>query len=193
MVAGRRDGSARGRMTVKRVPRRTAVDEDESAMRLDGAMHDGEAEAAAARLRREEGIEQPVADLDRDAGPRVADAQRDARRARTRVRRRACSRGAAPTSTRTSPLCRRGLDGVEQQVEDGAVQQVLVAFDDELVPLGVADDAHASSRSGCRSRASRAAPRASDREVERLRARRRARARSRETRRAAATGDRTRA
>ena len=63
VVAGRRDGSARGKHDGEARAGRTAVDEDEAAMRLDGAMHDGEPETAAAGLRREERIEQPVANL----------------------------------------------------------------------------------------------------------------------------------
>ena len=66
VAAGRRDGSARGSTTVKRVPGRPAVDEHQAAVRLDGAVHDGEPETAAARLGREEGIEQTVADLERE-------------------------------------------------------------------------------------------------------------------------------
>ena len=61
-------------------------------MRLDGTMDDGEPETAAAGLGREEGIEQPVADLDRDAVARVADAQR--RRAMLEPRSRRDARGA---------------------------------------------------------------------------------------------------
>ncbi len=47
-------------------PSWTAVDEDESAVRLDGAMHDGEAEPAAVRFGGEERVEHSVANLGRE-------------------------------------------------------------------------------------------------------------------------------
>src|SRR5690242_469048 len=65
LCAGKNDGEAR---TVA-----AAIDEDEAAMRLDRSLYDGEPEAAAARLRREERVEKAIADFDRDAGTGVGD------------------------------------------------------------------------------------------------------------------------
>ena len=67
----------RGTSTVKRVPRSFVSDEHHAAVRLDRAMRDGEAEAAAAGFRRSERLEQPVLNLRRDSGSFVDDLHRD--------------------------------------------------------------------------------------------------------------------
>src|ERR1041385_989535 len=69
LSAGQYDGEPRSPLV--------AVDEHEAAMGLDRAMHDGQAEARAVHLGGEEGVEHPVADLGRNSGTRVADAERD--------------------------------------------------------------------------------------------------------------------
>src|SRR6476660_2847331 len=58
--------------------RRPAIEEDEAAVRVDRALHDGEAKPAPPDLGGEERIEQAVANLVRDAGTDVRHAQRDA-------------------------------------------------------------------------------------------------------------------
>src|SRR5262249_57986251 len=61
-------------------PRATAdaiADVDRAAVRLDDLARDGQAEARAARTRREEGLEDASADLTRDARAVVRDGQLD--------------------------------------------------------------------------------------------------------------------
>ena len=112
---------------------------------------------------------------------------------RTRRRRSVLGRPSARASTRTSPPARRRLHRVQREVEDGAMQQVLVAVDDQRVARRRRTRrARHRGRSGC-ALASVAAPRTSAREIDRLRRAPRARARSRGTRRAVATDDPTRA
>src|SRR5258705_1175157 len=53
-----------------------AVDQHQAAMRLDGALDDGEAESRASHASRRERLEQALPDLFPDAGTVVADAQR---------------------------------------------------------------------------------------------------------------------
>jgi hypothetical protein len=56
---------------------RAGVYEYQSAVGFDRALHDSESEAAPARFRSEEWIEEPIANLDRNAGSFVADSEGD--------------------------------------------------------------------------------------------------------------------
>ena len=68
-----------GNSTVTRVPLPTSLSTNtHAAMRLDRAMHDREPEPAAAGLRGEKRIEHLLAHVERNAGPVVGDADRDA-------------------------------------------------------------------------------------------------------------------
>ena len=112
------------------MPRRVAVDEHEAAVRLDGAVHDGEPEAAAAGLRREERVEQAVADLGGMPGPSSVT------RSATPPWSNATPAGSCSGERRRDldahlAALRRRLHRVEREVEHGAVQQVLVAVDDQ--------------------------------------------------------------
>src|SRR5439155_25777703 len=97
-------------------------------MCLDRTLHDGEAQAAPARLGRNEGIEQTVADAGWNARPVVAHAHHHAARTEAGAERRLLT----IQQTRLDayyPGHRRGLYGVEREIEDRAVQQILVTFD----------------------------------------------------------------
>src|SRR6266545_5780266 len=120
-AAGGREVHGEGRA----LPRR-AVHEHQPAVRLYRALYDGEAEAGAPHSSRCEGLEQTALQLLGDTGAVVADAQGH----------RVLDPGPAGKLVRRRParphhdggaLTRR-LDGVQDEVRDDAVQQVLVAL-----------------------------------------------------------------
>ena len=102
------------------------IHEHQPAVRLDGALHDREAEPAAARTAGDERVEEPLADLLWDARPVVPDLEPDGVLQVGAVGHLArLHRAATLTGHLDRPAGR--LDRVEHQVVDDPVQQVLVA------------------------------------------------------------------
>src|SRR5688572_24303640 len=99
-------------------------------MRLDRAVHHRKTEARSARLRREEWIEEAVADLRRNTRAVVRYAHGDRAVLEENAGRQ---RLEAPQRDLDAHLAAswRGLDRVERQVEHGAVEEVGVSFDDQ--------------------------------------------------------------
>src|SRR3954469_10617711 len=111
-------------------------------MRLDRALHDGETEAAATGFRREERIEEAIANLDRNASTRVTHSQRDGTGIEGDADRKRIEGAGGDVDVHDAAV-RRRLDGVEHEIEHGAVEQVVVTVDNERHALGnPADDAN---------------------------------------------------
>lgn len=95
-------------------------------MGLDGTMHHGEAQPTAAGLGRREGFEESVLDLHGNARPIVLHFD-GPRRARHREPRRLLATRDATDADRDLPTIARGLQGIEHEIEHGAMQQIFVA------------------------------------------------------------------
>ncbi len=119
-------GAAAARSRASRV---VAVDEDEAAVGLDGAVDDRQAQPAAAGLGGEERVEQPVADLGGMPGP--SSETRSATPPRSNETPAGASSSAAARPRRAPTGWAGRLHRVEREVEDRAMQQVLVALDAE--------------------------------------------------------------
>jgi hypothetical protein len=107
-----------------------AIDEDETAVRLDCALDNGETETTATRFRGEEGIEEPIADLDGNSGAGIANAQRDCPRVEGDADGKRVE-GARGDIDVHDAAVRRSLHGVQHEIEHGPVEQIIVAIDDE--------------------------------------------------------------
>src|SRR5437016_14326617 len=98
-------------------------------------MDNGQSQTAAVRLRREEWIEHPVADLGRNAWAGVGDAKRD------RVAVEGQPKGerleaAVRDFDLHFALRRGGLHRVERKIEHSAMQEILVAVDLQRLTVG---------------------------------------------------------
>ena len=100
-------------------------------MRFDGTLNNGEAEATAFGLSGDEGIEQSVTNFRRHSLPAVGDENRDRSIRKFESARRQLVRLKLASFDAHDSTRRRCLDGVQQQVEEGAVHQVLVTVDHE--------------------------------------------------------------
>ena len=116
-------------------------------MCLDGAVDDGKAEATASILCRHERLEHPRAELGRDAGPVVGDAECHGAMIEAGTSRDLVRRQGHDVDVDAAAV-RRGLHRVQREVEDRPMQEVLVGLDDERVirNRAVHDDAIGARR-----------------------------------------------
>jgi hypothetical protein len=108
-----------------------AVHEYESMMRFNSAMHDGEAEPAAAGFGRHEGLKKSVLYRFRYPATLIGDSQHQpAAREMLRLRRKLMM---SELDCFDPDLSARGrcLHRIEEQVEDRPVQQIVIANDDQ--------------------------------------------------------------
>jgi hypothetical protein len=108
------------------------IDQHEPAVRLDGAMHDGESEAAPAGLRGEERIEHALAQIRLDTGSGVANANGHGAGGKVGADGEFIVGERGHIHFDATSL-RRRLQTVEHEVEDGAVEQVFVALDYQCI------------------------------------------------------------
>ena len=120
-------------------------------MGIDCAMHHGEAKTAATRLGGEEGVEQAVANVGGNARTTVRHADGHRAVGECNAGTDLFRRGRRDIQPDLS-IRRRRLNGVEEQVEDRAVQQVLVALELIDVFRHIGDDGHTGLTVGMRER-----------------------------------------
>src|SRR5690348_6535128 len=118
-------------------------------MRFDRAVYDGQAEACATGLGGKEGIEHAVLDCSGDAWADVRYAECNGTVAKYDAGRDLVT-GEAAHFDDDPPGVGRCLHGVERDVEDRAVEEVLVAFDEDGGARRLVDELDAACTIGMR-------------------------------------------
>jgi hypothetical protein len=96
---------------------------------LNGTLDYRKPKPAPTRLSGDEGIEQSVTNLRRDAGPLVSDEYSIRASRKLRLSMRQLMRCELPTLEQDFSLWRRRLNGVEEKIEDRAVHEIFITFD----------------------------------------------------------------